>query len=448
MSKLSAAMVNAILLTCQVSSAQTKLDGYIKEGLSSNESIKQQQFVLEKSLYALKESKSLFFPAITFNGTYTLAGGGRLIEFPVGDLLNPAYKTLNQITGSNTFPQIQNRNIQLNPNNFYDIKLHTVYPVINAEIGYNRKIKGQEVDLQTTEINIYKRELAKEIKIAYYNYLQAFDAIKIYENALGLVKENARINTVLFNNEKVNRTVVTRSNNEVIRISAQLNTARENLKNAQAYFNFLLNRVLDSDVEIDSTKTLPSDEILSDTATDKREELAKLSTANAINKNLIQLANAYRIPRLNSFFDLGLQGFDLNVNSKTSYYFFGLSLEWNIFSGQKNKYRIKQAEADQKELSAQTSYVKRQLELQVKVAANSFSEAVVNYNAAVSHVNASERYYKDELRLYKEGTILFIELLDAQNQLVLSQLQSNISLYDAWKKHAEMERANARLVIK
>ncbi len=69
--------------------AQKQLDKYLQYGLVNNESIKQQQFILDKNLYALQEAKSLFLPTVNFNTTYTLAGGGRTVDFPVGDLLNP-----------------------------------------------------------------------------------------------------------------------------------------------------------------------------------------------------------------------------------------------------------------------------------------------------------------------------------------------------------------------
>ena len=49
--------------------------------------------------------------------------------------------------------------------------------------------------------------------------------------------------------------------------------------------------------------------------------------------------------------------------------------------------------------------------------------------------------------MYKEGIALYIELLDAQNQLVSAQLQANISLYDTLIKQAEIERANASFII-
>lgn len=445
-------LISAVFLVlsgfCSVGFAQQQLDKYVQYGLVNNESIKQQQFLLEKKLYALKEAKSLFLPNVSLNGGYTLAGGGRTVDVPIGDLLNPVYSTLNQLTASNNFPQVKNQNILLNPDNFYDVKLHTVYPIINAELVYNKKIKSQQYDLQKIEIDVYKRELAKEIKIAYYNYLQATAAIQIYENALLLVKENERINTSLFNNDKVNRTVVIRSTNEVTKISAQLNAGKQTQANAKAWFNFLLNQPLTTEVLTDPINDIPDVSIVNDTAVNKREELLKLNTAKAINDNLVGLANAYKKPKLNSFLDIGSQGFDFKVNNKTPYYFFGLSLEYNIFSGSKNKYRVKQAEADAKNITSQTSYVEQQLGLQVKISVNTFKAAVINYQAAVSQVSASEKYYKDMLRLYKEGTSLFIELLDAQNQLVSARLQANISLYDTWIKQAEIERANAGLIIK
>jgi outer membrane protein TolC len=428
--------------------AQQQLDKYIEYGLVNNESIKQQQFLLEKNLYALKEAKSLFLPNVSFNGGYTLAGGGRTVDVPIGDLMNPVYTTLNQLTASNNFPQVKNQSILLNPNNFYDVKLHTIYPIINAELVYNKRIKSQQYDLQKIEIDVYKRELAKEIKIAYYNYLQASEAIQIYENALLLVKENERINTSLFTNDMVNRTAVIRSSNEVTKIGAQLNTGKQTQANAKAYFNFLLNQPLTTEVQADPIHNIPDVSIVNDTAVNKREELLKLNTAKAINENLIGLAKAYKTPKLNSFLDIGSQGFDFKVNDKTPYYFLGISLEYNIFSGGRNKYKVKQAQAESKNIASQTSYVEQQLGLQVKVSVNTFKAAVINYQAAVSQVSASEKYYKDMLRLYKEGSTLFIELLDAQNQLVSARLQANISLYDTWIKQAEIERANAGLIIK
>jgi len=428
--------------------SQTSLDAYIKTALSNNETIKQQQILLTKSLYALKEAKSLFLPSVVFNGTYTLAGGGRTVDIPVGDLMNPVYKTLNQLTGTNNFPQIQNQNVLLNPNNFYDARIRTTYPIINAEIEYNRKIKTQQYNLQQIEINLYKRELVKEVKNAYYKYLQACEAVTIYKAALVLVNENLRVNTSLFNNQKVNRTAVVRSDNEVSKYNALLESAIQTQNNAKAYFNFLLNTDLNTAIITDSITAVPFDIFLTDTTVAKREELEKLKEAVAINQNITALAKSYKRPKLNSFVDLGSQAFDFKVNDKSVYYFAGLSLEWNIFSGNKNRYKIRQAETDEQVLQSQSNYVEQQLKLQLTISANSFKAAIADYNAAKSQVASSQKYYNDMFRLYKEGQAIFIELLDAENQLVNAKLQLNISLFDTWIKAADIERSNAGYSLK
>src|SRR5581483_1978285 len=243
--------------------AQSKLDEYIKEGLTSNQSIKQQTFMLEKSVYALKEAKSRFLPDISFLTTYTKAEGGRTIDFPTGDLLNGAYATLNQLTGSNSFPQLQNQHILINPDNFYDAKLRTSLPVLNAELIYNKRIKQQQIDLQKSEVLLYKRELVKEIKTAYFKYIKAINAVKIYESSLRLVKGGQRINTALYNNSKVNRTAVIRSDNEVSKINASLITANKTAASARYYFNFLLNRPLTDSILVDDMIALPGQDYLS-----------------------------------------------------------------------------------------------------------------------------------------------------------------------------------------
>src|SRR5687768_16034791 len=98
-----------LLLRTNTATAQESLNLYISQALEANHGIKQQTFQLEKSLFALKEAKGMFMPSVTFSTTYTKADGGRTIDFPTGDLLNQTYSTLNQLTGTNNFPQLENQ---------------------------------------------------------------------------------------------------------------------------------------------------------------------------------------------------------------------------------------------------------------------------------------------------------------------------------------------------
>lgn len=422
---------------------QDRLKDYIAEGLGSNQGIKQQNFLLERNVLALAEAKTMFLPSVSFSTTYTKASGGRTIDFPTGDLLNGVYSTLNQITGTGAFPNLPNESIQLFPDNFYDAKFRTTMPLINAELMYNKRIKARQVDLQRAEVMVYKRELVKEIKTAYYQYAKAINAVKIYETSLGLVQEGKRINQTLFDNEKVNRTGVMRSTNEVARINASLISARQTKESARNYFNFLLNRPLTDSVEIDSIGTLPEMDLLLAGDVAGREELAKLNLAQEINTNLAGLAKSYIVPKVGTFIDLGSQAFDWKFNSRSRYYFWGVSLDWDLFAFGKNNYRIKKAVAEKKSIAAQTDYIAHQLLTELKVRQNQLQSDVAQYQSARSQLRTAQTYYNDQLKLYREGVAIYIELLDAQNQLINARLDANIALFDTWISQALIERANA-----
>ncbi|QNR86995.1 TolC family protein [Pedobacter riviphilus] len=444
--RLTIVQLSVILLPLGLS-AQNRLNDYISQGLASNQSIKEQNFLLEKNIYALQEAKSMFLPSVTFSTTYTKADGGRTIDFPTGDLFNATYATLNQLTGSNSFPQLENQSILLNPDNFYDAKFRTSLPILNAELVYNKRIKAQQVDLQKAEILMYKRELVKEIKTAYYNYLKATNAIRIYQSFLKLLEEGERVNRKLFENNKINRTAVIRSQNEVSKINASLTTAQKTEESARYYFNFLLNRPLTDPILTDDVPLLPAQDNLLLNDVNGREELAKLEIAKGINKNLTGLAKSYLIPKVGTSLDLGSQAFDWKFNQKSRYYLLGVSLEWNLFSSGRNSYKIKQAIASERAVSAQADHVTQQLLTELNVRRANLQSASAQYRAAQSQLKTSQTYYNDMTKLYKEGMAIYIELLDAQNQWVDAQLQSNIALFDTWISLTAIERANASFNI-
>src|SRR3546814_20475137 len=78
-----------------------------------------------KAMLGLETSKSFYLPSVSFQTAYSTANGGRNIPLPLGDLLNEAYATLNQLTGTQRFPQLQNESINFLPYNYYDAKIRT-----------------------------------------------------------------------------------------------------------------------------------------------------------------------------------------------------------------------------------------------------------------------------------------------------------------------------------
>ncbi|MFB6457387.1 TolC family protein [Chitinophaga sp. Hz27] len=438
-----ALLILALALGFSASAQQKTLDNYIQQAFSSNKGLKDQNIQLDQALYALKEAKSLFGPDVTFLGSYVKSGGGRVIDIPVGDMLNPAYSTLNQLTGTHNFPTMENMKFQLNPDNFLDTKVRTSMPLVNAEIYYNQQIKKEQLSRQQAAVNVYKRQLVQDVKTAYYRYYQAVQAVAIYKSADALINENIRINESMVRNGVRNNTALYRSKTEKEKNEASINQAENSRDNARAYFNFLLNRPLTDNIEIDSsTIDLPATNIASDDVS-QREELQEYKHAIGAYQYNNKLQRSYLIPKLNTFLDLGSQGSPLTFNSSTRYYFFGVNMEWNLFSFHKNKYKIKQSETALSSVNMAASQTEDQLKLQLFQAKNDYISAVKNFNTARTQLDFAERYYRDQLKVYKEGQLLYLELVDAQNQLTQARLQTAVTQANVQSTIAAVERAQA-----
>lgn len=423
------------------------LNNYVQEGLKNSQTLKQQNFQLQKAVFALSEAKSLFKPNVNFNTTLSAAQGGRKIEIPLGDLVNPVYTTLNKLTQSNSFPQIQNTSEQLVPRDFYDVRVRTTMPLINAELKYNQAIKQDQITMQQAEIQVYKRELVRDIKLAYINYLKATEAIKVYENALKILRESERVNESLIKNGSANPTVLVRTRNEISKIVAEFDNARGNQKNAAAYFNFLLNKDFTEKITLDS---LSKNGLNSELAEGHREELDKIQTGISINRQLLGINQSYKKFKIGASLDLGSQGrfaqiasADKNFFAPNAFVLLGVSFDLPVYSFGRNQLKIKQSEMEIASLDAQLQQVRNQLDLQAELAKNSLNSAKEIYESKASQVSTAERYYRDMFRRYKEGNLNFIELLDAQTQITTAQLQQSISLYDVWIKWVELERTKA-----
>jgi outer membrane protein TolC len=439
-----------LLLSASVN-AQPVLDQYIADAFNNNLVLKEKKIALDKSLLAIKEARSLFLPTTWFETQYTLAQGGRTINIPIGDLLNPVYNTLNQLTSSSRFPTVQNVNEQFLPNNFYDVRIKTTMPLINPDISINRNIKQQEVQLKENDVLIYKRELAKEIKQAYYNYLMSEQAVNILEGSLELVQQNLRLNQSLLSNGKGLPAYVTRSESEVLNVENQLLSARNSVQNASAYFNFLLNKPLKEKIVREETENVDPQLqtiLAAESNINQREELKSIGLASEITGNVLKMNQSFGKPRLNAFLDLASQGFDFKVNRSSFFYLAGIQLQFPIYTGKRNLTKITQTQYDLQGLRLNMEQVQQQLQLAALQSGNNARNAYNAFRSQLKQQAAAAQYFKLMDRGFKEGVNSFIEFLDARNQLTSSQLQLNISKYRFLAGLAEYERQTAGYQIR
>lgn len=440
-----------LVLSTAFANAQQVLDQYVTDAFKDNIVLQQKNISLEKAQYALKTAKSFFLPTVAFQGAYQTADGGRNIPLPLGDLLNPVYSTLNQLTQTNKFPLMENQSINFLPKNFYDAKIRTSVPIINSDLIYNRRISEQQVHLQEFEVLIYKRDLVKNIKTAYYNYQSALQAVDIYKSGLQLANEGLRVNEKLLDGGKGLPAYVLRSKSEVEQANAQLVTAEQQVINARMYFNFLLNRNSDEKINIDESNKNELNKVsglLADLSfSNSREELKALDQVVAINKNALKMNKQFAVPKLGAFVDLGSQSEGFKFNDNTRYYMVGLQLDIPIFTGNRNNYKIKQSNLDIRNAELNANLAAQQLNLTTKTAQNNLRAVYQTYQSSLKQFEAASSYQRLIEKGYKAGTNSFIETIDARNQYTSAQLLVNINRYKVLSAVADLERETATYSI-
>lgn len=426
----------------KLSAQEPVLDGYIRRGLEANIVLQQQKTSVEQAMTALKQARALFLPSVNFQAGYQSGEGGRSISIPIGDLMNPVYSTLNQLTNSSKFPQISNVNSYFLPNNFTDAKLVGTVPIYNSDLQYNKQLRHQEIALQQTSLLAYQKELVKEIRTAYYNYLAAHNAIAIYESALELAEEGRRTNQKLIENGKGLPAYLLRAESDAENVKALLNEAKLQTDNARRYFNFLLNLPQDSPVntEFNPEQALTEALSLQQANAAPREEILLRKQALGLQQTVLGMHRDFRLPKLNAFAQTGIQGERFKFNNKSPYYLVGLQLEVPLFQGKSNLLKIRQSELDINRAQLELDYTTQQLTLSASVAKSNFQSSYQLYLSARKRADAAASYQRLIEKGYKEGVNSFIETVDARNQLTQARLAVNQQRFAVLIQSARLER--------
>jgi outer membrane protein len=438
--------MRAVIILCfsflyTVAWSQGILQEYINLGLENNLALLQKEAGYRQSLEVLKEARGLFYPSIALNARYTVSEGGRVIEFPVGDLLNPVYQELD-------FPyRLKNEEIRFLRPTEHETKLRLVQPVFNSDIFYNARIK-KEISI-SEEINLvqYKRELTAEIKKAYYAVGMAEGVLAMMLETKALLMENVRVNTKLVENNKVTLDNLYRSQTEQSKFEQTIQQAIKNRQVAVAYFNFLLNRQLSDSVIIeqppDRNGPAGNESDYMQQALLNREEIRNLEQYSHISDLAVDMNRSARFPNLLAVADYGFQGEEYAFNKNRDYMQASLVLSWDLFAGLQHQAKIKQALISKEKLTHQLGEAKNQISLQVISAWHEVKASEAGLTAAEDQVKTAREGFRLVKRKYEEGQASLIEFMDARNALTQAEENLIITHYTLLINLAEFEKVTA-----
>jgi outer membrane protein TolC len=419
-----------LFLLNQIATAQD-FDPMVKAVWKQNKELQARSFELKKAESAFMEAKAMYRPSVNFGTQYTLAYGGRSIALPIGDLFNPVYNTLNQLTGTNNFGSLENVETQFLPNNFYDARIRVQQPIYYPEISLGKSIKLEQIKLQELEVKAYKRLLSKELMTTLFQYKSAEAYLNIVLQSDTLLAEALRTTSSMVRNGIALPSAQHRIESEKASLEAKKLEIEAMRNNALDYLTFLVG----PDVQ-----TLLNGLVLSEFPTINKterkdgEELEQLKSGIKINELLQKKEKQFYKPRLGAQLDLGSQEFDFGFDP---YVLLGINLEINLYDGARHKFRKDQNKSTLAAIQMRHDHLEDQFELRSATSLNNLESAMAQARTFAPRIEHAKKMYLEIFKKYKEGSVNYLELLDAQTLSFKTETEYTLSRFQVWIRWAE-----------
>jgi outer membrane protein TolC len=440
------------------------VDALVADALQANLELDSAAADVTQRLAALDQAHARYLPALDLSARYTRASGGRAIEFPVGDLLNPVYASLNRLTGSSAFAATRNQSIDFQRTREQQTDLALTQPLYDARLAAARgAASAGYAGSQATRAALANR-IRRDMREAYYHWLQAREQIGIYSATLELAGENLRVNRSLLANGKITPDLVYRAEADQLEVEQSLLDARNAVLLAQSYVNLLRNApfqrelpgadVADTDIarmraalaprhEPASSAAQPSRALdeLQRAALAQRPELRELDDAAAAAEAGESLARAAFKPQLGFALNSGIQGTDYGFAGDQRYVLASVVLKFNLFAGGADQAGLSAAHAALRAARSQREAEELQIRVQVQQALQDLEVAEASLGTAAKRVEAAAGGFRIAARKRDLGQINQAEFIDARRTLTDAELNQNITRFGALGHLAELEYA-------
>ena len=439
-------------------SVEESVSALVSDALAANLELDGASAGVAERLAALDAARARYLPSLDFSARYSRADGGRTIDFPVGDLLNPVYASLNQLTGSARFAAVANQEIDFQRSREQDTKLSLTQALYDPRISAGRAAAQSQYESATAARAALAGRIERDMREAYYRWLQANAQIAIFDATLELAAENHRVNDSLYRNGKITRDLVFRAEADQLEVEQSRLGARNAERLGQSYVNLLRNAPFDrplpattvDDPDIDALRAGLTGSAaqprlrlapLQDTAVRQRSELKQLDAIAAAAAAGERLARAAFKPRLSFALDAGTQGETYGLNGDDRYVLASLVLRFNLFSGGADQAGIAGARAVEREAQANRTALEQSIRFEVQQALQNLELNEASLGTAAKRVEAAAGAFRIAARKRDLGQINQAEFIDSRRALTDAQLNLNVTRFAALSGIAELEYA-------
>lgn len=438
------------------------LDGLVREVLATNLEVAGAEAGVAQRLAALDVARARYYPSLDLSVRYTRAEGGRQLEIPVGDLLNPVYSTLNDLLAAQgkpgNFPAIRNTSISVQREEEQQSALLLLQPIFDLRIPAARRAAESEHMAALGGLAALRGRLARETRQGYYRWLGLGQTVAILEATLELTRANLAVNESLFRNGKITQDLVYRAEADLLEVEQHALAATNAVVLAKAWVNLLRNQPFDRELQLVAVQdddvariraqvaaetASPQLQVrpLQDTAIARRPELRQLDSVIAAATAGQDAARAANYPTLGLAVDAGTQGASFGFDNDDLYVVASLVLRFNLFRGGADAATIREATSRLDELRAARALAEQRIRVEVLDTLQVFDVAQSSLKTSAKRAIAAEAGFRIAEKKRDLGQINQTEFIDARRALTDAQLNRNRIRFEALAALAAIEYA-------
>ncbi|MCQ8895079.1 TolC family protein [Limnobacter humi] len=420
---------------------------YVQEALLNNPGLRSASLDTEAERQRLENLRARYYPSLSLQARATVSEGGRTIDFPAGDLLNPVYQTLNAQLVMNgqapRFPTIQNQSIPLLRPTEQDTRLQLrgpIYePVLNGQVKAQTEVFNAQ---QAAQLQV-REELVRDLQVSYWQLAQAQARIDVLRKSLTTLEENRRVNQQLYKAGETTLDAPRRAEAEVLDIQVQLKDAEKQARLARDYFNLLRFAPTASPVDMPvfndddaSIEQLLNELQPREPGAAAAPALTRLERSLAAQQAAIEAASATYKPTLGYQIEGGYQGRDYQTGPKTGFASASVVLSWTLADGGVRSSDVLRAKAQADALQARAAQLSRQLQLAKTQATENLLVSLDSIAARTAQRKAADESLRIVSKKRDAGEATPIEFLSSEQAATRARLGLIAAVYQVRIDHA------------
>ena len=381
----------------------------------------------------VSEAVSRFLPALSAQGTHTLAEKLFFLEFP------------------SLIPGEPPQRIAIDFTQDYQLSVNLSLPLYaggRLRSGYKQAQSNLEASRETVRLS--EQETVFNVKRSFYSCLLARDFFRVAEEALGLAERHYENVKNLYQAGMASRFDLLRSEVEAANLRPQVIRAKNGLAAAELGLKTTLGLDLGRDIVVegelaDAPLDADLDEILQE-ALAQRPELRQLDHQRRVAGEMHKIARGSMLPTLAIGGAYNFWADDLNFRKNTwqNFYAVNLSLNVPLFDGLEARSRMGQAKAAIREIEWTRKGLEGMVALEVRQAVLNHRQARETLLSQGKNVEQAREAVRIAELNYAEGLATTLDVSTAQVALSQARTHYSQALYDCVISQAQLEKAAGR----